>query len=212
MGNEGMEIESNYRVVYDKFWQDIKKRDPEDITAARAVSYNIHTRQFVVMYFNEEYIVDSDKETIYRKSDRQVPDVLATIIILNYLAYAQPLPGSDPSWVSVKEISGGMIFYSAFHKMAISALIEAFGHQAGRLMTVARSLGGQAGPFGDASVVIRAFPEIPLCVIVWEGDEEVRANATILYDPSIELMLHSAISIDLGIYLAGQLKRLAADH
>lgn len=212
MGYRGMEMESNYRVVYDKFWQDIKKRDPKEIMAARALSYTSYTCQFVVMFFNEEYIVDSEKETIYRKADGYVPDVMATIIILNYLAYAQPLPESAPNWVSIKEIPGGMIFYSAFHKTAISVLIEAFGHQTSRLMTAARSLGGQAGPFGDASVVFRAFPEIPLCVIVWQGDEEVRANATILYDPSIELMLRSAISIDLGIYLAGQLKRLAVSH
>jgi hypothetical protein len=212
MGDEGIDSESNYRIVYDKFWQDIKKRDPEEITVVRAVSYSSDTRQFVVRFFNEEYILDSDKETISRKADGQVPDVVATIIILNYLAYAQPLPESAPSWVSIKEIPGGMIFYSAFHKTAISVLIEAFGHQSSQLKTVARSLGGQAGPFGDASVVFRAFPEIPLCVIVWEGDEEVRANATILYDPSIESMLNSAISIDLGIYLAGQLKRLAAAH
>ena len=212
MGDGGIDSESNYRVVYDKFWQDIKKRDPEEITAVRAVSYSSDTRRFVVMFFNEEYILDSDKETISRKADGQVPDVVATIIILNYLAYAQPLPESAPSWVSIKEISGGMIFYSAFHKTAISVLIEAFGHQSGQLKTVARSLGGQAGPFGDASVVFRAFPEIPLCVIVWEGDEEVRANATILYDSSIESMLNSAISIDLGVYLAGQLKRLATAH
>jgi hypothetical protein len=212
MGYGGREIESSYRVVYSKFWRDIKQRDPEEIMAARAVSYNSNTRQFVVMFFNEEYIVDSDKETICRKADGHVPDVMATIIILNYLAYAQPLPKSTPSWVSVKEIPGGTLFYSAFYKTAISVLIEAFGHQACRLMTVARSLGGQAGPFGDASVVFRAFPEIPLCVIVWEGDEEVRANATMLYDPSIELMLQNAISIDLGVYLAGQLKRLAYVH
>ncbi|HZK83642.1 MAG TPA: DUF3786 domain-containing protein [Desulfosporosinus sp.] len=205
-------MESNYRVVYDKFWQDIKKRDPEEITSARAASYCRDTRQFIVMFFNEEYIANSDKETIYRKEDGYVPDVMATIIILNYLAYAQPLPESAPSWVSIKEIPGGMLFYSTFHKTAISVLIEAFGHQTSRLMTAARSLGGQAGPFGDASIVFRAFPEIPLCVIVWQGDEEVSANATILYDPSIELMLGSAISIDLGIYLAGQLKRLTASH
>ncbi|MDP4128083.1 MAG: DUF3786 domain-containing protein [Bacillota bacterium] len=205
-------MESSYRVVYDKFWQDIKKRDPKEITAVRAVSYNSDTRQFVVMFFNEEYIVDCEKETICRKADGHVPDVVATIIILNYIAYAHPLQESAPSWVSIKEIPGGMIFYSAFHKTAISVLIAAFGHQASLLMTVGRSLDAQAGPYGDASVVFRAFPEIPLCVIVWEGDEEVRANATILYDPSIELMLDSAITIDLGIYLAGQLKRLAATH
>lgn len=212
MGYGGMEMESSYRIVYDKFWQDIKKCNPEEVTAARAVSYSSDTRQFLVMFFNEEYIVDSNKEIICRKADGHIPDVMATIIILNYLAYAQPLPESTPSWVSIKEIPGGMIFYSAFHKTAISALIETFGHQASRLRTVARSLGGQAGPFGDTSVIFRAFPEIPLCVIVWEGDEEVQANATMLYEPSIELMLQSAISIDLGIYLAGQLKKLAATH
>jgi len=204
-----IETELNYRAVYEKFWQDIKKRAPEEITAARAVLYSSDTRQFVVIFFDEEYIADSVKETICRKADGHVPDVVATIIILNYLAYAQPLPESSPSWVSVKEIPGGMIFYAAFHKTAISVLIEAFGHQADRLMTVARSLGGQAGPFGNTSVVFKVFPEISLCVKVWEGDEEVQANATILYDPSIEFMLQSAICIDLGIYLAGQLMRLA---
>lgn len=203
-----MKMESSYRVVYEKLWQDLKKRDPEEITAARAVSYNSDTLQFLVTFFNEEYIVDSDKDTICRKTDENVPDVMAAIIILNYLAYAQPLPDSVPSWVSIKEIPGGMIFYSAFHRTAISVLIEEFGHQTGRLRTAAYSLGGEAGPFGSESVVFRAFPEIPLCVIVWQGDEEVGANATILYDPSIELMLGSAISIDLGIYLAGRLKRL----
>lgn len=206
MGYEGVETESNYRIVYERFWRDIKKRDPEEITAARAVSYSSDTRQFIVVFFNEEYIADNVKETIWRKVDGHVPDVVATIIILNYLANAQPLPESSPGWVSIKEIPGGMIFYAAFHKNAISVLIEAFGHQAGQLITAAHSLGGQAGPFGKASVVFRAFPEIPLCVKIWEGDEEVQANATILYDPSIQFILQSAICIDLGIYLAGQLK------
>jgi len=208
MGDKETETESSYRVVYEKYWQDIKKRDPDEITAVRAVSYSSDTHQFNVIFFDEEYIADSVKETICRKADGHVPDVVATIVILNYLAFSQPLPESSPRWVSVKEIPGGMIFYTAFHKTAISVVIEAFGHQAGRLMTAARSLGGQAGPFGDTSVVFRAFPEVPLCVIVWEGDDEVKANATILYDPSIEFLLQSAICIDLGIYLAAQLKRL----
>lgn len=83
-----VEIRNNYRVAYNKFWQDIKKRDPEEITAARTVHYNSETRQFIVLFFNEEYLLDIDKETIYRKADRFVPDMMDSIIILNYLAYA----------------------------------------------------------------------------------------------------------------------------
>lgn len=202
-------METSYRVVYEKLWQDIKKRDPEEITSTRAVSYSGETRQFIVMFFDAEYIVDCEKERIYRRADGHIPDIVATIIILNYLADAQPLPECAPSWVSIKEIPDGMIFYPAFYKTAILVLIEAFGHQSSRLKTVAPSIGGQAGPYGEASVVFKAFPEISLCVIIWEGDEEVAANATILYEPSIKYMLQSAISIDLGVYLAGELKRLA---
>ncbi|AET69153.1 hypothetical protein Desor_3685 [Desulfosporosinus orientis DSM 765] len=209
MSHGEMESESNYQVVYSKLWQDIKKRSPKEITAVRSVSYNSDTRQFIVMFFNEEYIVNWDNEIIFRKTDGFFPDVMATIIMLNYLACAQPLPESDPKWVSVKEIPGGMIFYSAFHKRAILVLTEIFGHQAYKLLHAAQSLGGETAPFGDSSVVFKAFPEVPLCVIVWEGDEEVRANATVLYDPSIRSLLPSGIIIDLGIYLAGELKRLA---
>ncbi|MGC7870705.1 DUF3786 domain-containing protein [Desulfosporosinus sp. SYSU MS00001] len=205
-------MESNYRNTCLKFWRDIKKSNPKEITAARTVSYNSDTRQFIVLFFNEEYVVDSDQEIIRRRRDGYVPEVLATIIILNYLANAKPFLGSDLNWVSIKELPGGTIFYSAFHKTVISVLIKSFGHQSSRLMKVSQVLGGQPGPFGDASVVLRAFPEIPLCVVIWEGDEEVKANATILYDSSIQQLLDTGISIDLGVYLADELKKLAQEQ
>ncbi|HHY26677.1 MAG TPA: DUF3786 domain-containing protein [Desulfitobacterium dehalogenans] len=203
-------MDTNYRVAYNKFWQDIKKREPVEITSTRAVSYNEDTKQFIVMFFNQEYIVDSNQETVYRKADGHSPDIMDAIIILNYLAYAQPLVESEPRWVSIKEIPGGMIFYSAFLKTAISPLVKAFGHQAKLLGTLAASLGGQPANMGDSSVMFQAFPEIPVCVVIWEGDEEVKANATILFDPSIEPMLHSESIIGLGISLANRLNKRAS--
>lgn len=204
-------MESNYRVAYDKFWQDINMRDPEEIIVAREVAYNKDTKQFVVRFFSQEYIVDSIHETVYRKADGHTLDIMDAIVILNYLAYAQPLQECEPKWVSIKEIPGGMIFYSAFLKTAIAPLIEAFGQQAELLKTVGPSLGGQPSTMGDSSVVFKAFPEIPVCVVVWEGDEEVKANATILFDPSIEPMLHSESIIGLGISIANHLAKKAVE-
>lgn len=198
-------METNYRIAYNKFWEDIKKRNPDEITAVREVSYNWENHQFEVMYFSHVYIADSNQETVYRKADGRIPDIMDAIIILNYLAYARPLQESAPKWVSIKEIPGGMIFYSAYQKTAIIPLIDAFGHQANLLKTAASSLGGQPHTLGNMSVIFKAFPEIPVCVVIWEGDEEVKANATILYDPSIEPMLHSESIIGLGISLANQL-------
>lgn len=199
--------DTNYRVAYNKFWQDVKKRNPEEITAARRITYNKETEEFTVRYFGEEYLLDSHQETIYRKKDGKVPDIMDAIIILNYLAYAQLLPETEPRWVSIKEIPGCMIFYSAFQKTALMPLIQAFGKRPEALVEVAPKFGGAKAQFGDASAVFQAFPEIPLCVVVWAGDEEVPANATILYDSSIGPMLHGESIIGLGMTLANRLCR-----
>lgn len=202
------ELETNYRIAYDKYWQDLKRKVPEEIATQLAVTYFSNTRQFVVKFFNLEYILDCNSETIYWKTDGHVPEIMASIIMLNYLAYARSPQETAKKWVSLKEIpNGGMLFYPAFHKNSIVGLIKAFGHQSKQLLVCAAALGGQPTSFGDASALFQAFPEIPLCVIVWEGDEEVRANATILFEPSIEHLLHIESVIGHGMYLASKLKR-----
>ncbi len=201
-------METNYRIAYSKWWQDLKRKDPEEIATQLAVIYSRSTRQFVVTFFSSEYILDCDKETIYRKLDGHVPDIMALIIMLNYLVYARPPQETAKKWVSLKEIpNGGMLFYPAFHKQSILGLIKTFGHEAKQLLVCAADLGGEPTSSGDASVIFQAFPEIPLRVIVWEGDEEVRANATILFEPSIEHLLHIESVIGLGMYLVSKLIR-----
>lgn len=203
-------METNYRIAYDKYWQDLKRKVPEEIATQLAVTYCSKSRQFGVTFFNSEYNLDCNTETIYRTVDGHVPDINACIIMLNYLVYARSPLETPKKWVSLKELpNGGMLFYPAFHKSSIVGLIKAFGHRPKQLLACASDLGGQPASFGDASAIFQAFPEIPLCVIIWEGDEEVRANATILFEPSIEHLLHIESSIGLGMYLASKLKRLA---
>jgi len=201
-------VKTNYRIAYDKYWLDLKNKVPEEIVTQLAVKYDISTRQFVVTFFNSEYILDCDTETISRRTDGHVPEIIASILILNYLVYAQTPMKMAKKWVSLKEIpNGGMLFYPAFYKYSLVGLIDAFGHQPEQLLESAATLGGQPASFGDASVICQAFPEIPLCVIVWEGDEEIRPNATILFQPSIERLLHIESIIGLGAYLAEKLQR-----
>jgi len=205
---EVFEVETNYRIAYDKWWQDLKRKVPEEIATQLAVNYCSKSRQFVVTFFSVEYVLDCTTETIYRKTDMFVPEIMASIIMLNYLAYARTPKESAKKWVSLKEIpNGGMLFYPAFHKQSIVDLIKAFGHDAKQLLACSAALGGQPTSSGDSSVIFQAFPEIPLRVIVWEGDDEVRANATLLFEPSIEHLLHIESVIGLGMYLVSQLKR-----
>lgn len=203
-------METNYKIAYDKYWRDLKRKVPEEIATQLAVTYCSNSCQFVVKFFNSEYILDCNTETISRKTDGHVPDINACIIMLNYLVYAGSPQEPAKNWVSLKEIpNGGMLFYPAFHQNSILGLIEAFGHRPQQLVACAVNLGGQPASFGDASVIFHAFPEIHLCVAIWEGDDEVRANATILFEPSIEHRLHIESVIGLGMYLASKLKQRA---
>ncbi|EGW39620.1 DUF3786 domain-containing protein [Desulfosporosinus sp. OT] len=204
-------METNYRIAYDKYWRDLKRKVPEKIATQLNVTYSSETRQFVVTFFDSEYILDWNDQTVYRKTDGQVPEIMASIIMLNYLAYARSPQETPKKWVSLKEIpNGGMLFYPAFHKNSILGLIKAFGHQSHQLLECAATMGGKPASFGSASAIFRAFPEIPLCVIIWEGDEDVRANATILFEPSVEHLLHMESVIGLGMYLASKLKKQAS--
>jgi hypothetical protein len=203
-------MQTNYRIAYDKGWDDLKRKAPEEITNAVDVIYLSDNHQFIVPYFNENYIVDCNKQVIYKQSDGTFPLIGASILILHYITFFQTRAESSDKWVSLKEIpNGGMLFYPAFHKESIVGLIKTFGHKPALMLECAKQIGGQPARFGHASAVFKIFPKISLCVIIWEGDEEIEANATVLFDPSIEYFLHIESVIGVGGYLVNKLIELA---
>lgn len=203
-------MKNNYRVAYDKGWQDLRQKEPADIARNMQVKYAANKQQFIVPFLNENYIVDLAKETLVRESDGEDPSIDAAILVLHYLSFFQSTAEVTGKWVSLKEIpNGGMLFYPAFHKEVICGLVRAYGQQTGIFSECAAKLGGQPVTFGDVAARFSVFPKTPMCVALWEGDEEVAANATVLYDPSIEHFLHIESIIGLGYYLARRLIKLA---
>jgi len=203
-------LKTNYRVAYDKGWDDLKQKAPVDVANGMDVTYLSDKQQFIVPYLNDNYIVDCHKQTIHKEVDGTVPGIGASILLLHYLTFFQIKAELVNQWVSLKEIpNGGMLFYPAFYKETIVGLTNTFGHQPAFLLECAQRIGGQPTSFGDASAVFKIFPKIPLCVVIWEGDEEIAANATVLFDPSIEHFLHIESIIGVGGYLATKLIKIA---
>ncbi len=204
-------LNTNYHIAYDKGWRDLKNRVPEEISCNMAVTYFSDRQQFIVPFLNKNYIIDCSNETIWQESDGRVPNIETAILLLHYLSFFQLTGNVVHKWVSLKEIpNGGILFYPAFYRTAVGGLVKAFGHQPQRLLECAALLDGQPAAFGTASVIFQVLPKIPLCVIVWEGDEEIPSNATVLFDPSIEYFLHIESIIGLGMYVAAQLVQLAS--
>ncbi len=116
-------------------------------------------------------------------SDAAVP-LQEQVLILHYLIGNSPewLKGQ---WVAYREIQGAQFYYSAFIKRSVDPLKKIFGQSVQPLTAAAQNLNGRPIDAGDAGFEFLVFPKVPVQVIVYQGDDEFPAEASILFDRSI---------------------------
>lgn len=199
-------MESNYKVAYNAEWKKLKQLDPIDVSERLGVRYNSKEKQFIVPFLKEDYVLDFNHETIYRKNDNFRPSIDDSIIILNYLTFSSYDIKNDNKWVTLKEISnGGVLFFPSFQNMTVKKLIEKYGHDIKLFEKKALELGSEEVKFGDKGYKFDVLPKISICVIMWEGDEDFPSNASILFDSSIQHLVHIETVIGIGMSIANKL-------
>jgi hypothetical protein len=110
------------------------------------------------------------------------------VLILHYLLKAPgaPLVGQ---WITFREIPSGEFYYSAFVKRAKEPLVKTFGHRPQLLKELGLQRGGVSREEGDVCICFQAFPKIPVCLILWAGDDEFPPEGNVLFDASISRYL-----------------------
>jgi hypothetical protein len=105
-------------------------------------------------------------------------------LIMHYLVGASgaALTGE---WITFREIPSGEFYYSAFVQRAKEPLVKTFGHQPQRLLELGTQTGGTQSDQGDVSLLIQVLPRIPVCLVIWFGDDEFPPEGNILFDASI---------------------------
>lgn len=140
-----------------------------------------------VPFLDRTYLVDYP-DFAFRAADGADPPAPALpeqVLILHYMSGGgAPPPGGE--WVAYREIPGATFYFGAFVKRALDPLKKAFGSQPGAMAAAAAKLGGTPQGQGDASFRFQPLPRVPMQVIVWQGDAEFPAEASILFDRSIE--------------------------
>ena len=106
------------------------------------------------------------------------------VLVLHYLESAGPCPVTG-QWVAYREIPGASFYFSAFVKRAIDPLKNVFGQNISGLQKAAEKLKGAPIDPGDAGFEFRVFPNVSLQMILYAGDEEFPAEASILFDGEV---------------------------
>lgn len=106
-----------------------------------------------------------------------------SILLVHYLTKARGIPLAG-EWISFRELPGGDIYNTPFTNRTIRPMVGVFGRQPAKLAEAMRRLGGRQEKLGHGSGSVHAFPMVPVCFVVWEGDEEIPASGQILFDRS----------------------------
>ena len=184
-----MELESNlknaYTAAYGIACDKLNKLDWEKVSLNTNSVFDSKEKSLLLKYLRREYRINCTTGEVTCESMTEDITTTVKVLILHYLINAdiRPLSGK---LISFREIrGGGAIYYQTFQKRAIQPLIKTFGQNAGRLYIAGEKLGGAIEKYGSAAVTIKIFPLVPVTYVIWQGDDEVPANATILFDNSV---------------------------
>lgn len=127
-------------------------------------------------------IVLPDRITI-KDSDEEVP-LRDKLIIIHYFLHAKGTPVTNTP-MAFKELKEGANYFPTYALRAIKPLVDFFGKKPEMLLEVAQKLGGVKADYGDTAVTIKAFPRVPITLVLWKGDDEFPPEANILFDSTI---------------------------
>ncbi|UCE92332.1 MAG: DUF3786 domain-containing protein [Methanobacteriota archaeon] len=170
-------------------WAALEELDPRQLAEDLGAVVDGRPSVLRLAMLNDECFVDlSGKAVTY--SDLGGPEVprFLQVLILHYLAGATKTQLTD-RLISFRELSGGALYYPAFKARTIDPLVEEFGLSPERLRRVAAKLNAEPLEVGTVGVKVRFFDRLPVAVILWLGDSEVSASASILYDASAAKIL-----------------------
>lgn len=156
-----------------------------DTVLKRTGFESIEANRFRISFLNRVYHISFPELEFEDEADSQeeVP-IQEQILILHYMLSPAPAPLTD-NWVSYREIPGASFYYSAFVKRAIDPLKKVFGQNVDGLLRSGEILVGKTINTGDVGYEFRLFPNIPVRLILWSGDDEFPAEANIVFNENI---------------------------
>jgi hypothetical protein len=119
---------------------------------------------------------------VVRKADSGEPaSSFATSLVLTYLAFADGTPPSG-RWIGFRDLPDGLFYAAAFQAYSGDRLVQELGGGADRFRSAAEALGGESLELGDAAYAFRVLPRIRLAAAYWPGDDELGAQARVLFE------------------------------
>lgn len=165
-----------------------------------------------ISLFQDQYQIRLAEREVLLGPSRLRADEGVSVLILRYLI-ARSKKGYNPlgEWISIKETTGGKLFCSNFTRRAIRPLVERFGQNPEELVRILEEdFAGRRVKGADVAVELESFPGVYVRILFWKSDEDLPADATMLFDRALnEIFIMEDLTVLLTILAEDILK--AAD-
>lgn len=171
-------------MAHEGLWRQLVDLDPAETAQRAGCEYLSGPERYVVTMLNVQYEVDPGNAGIFVVGDASPPKIagfIEQLCILAYLLGAKDIPLAN-KLVKAESLPGGQFFFRGPHLLPTEKLKKAFGDNPEALIQASQQFDAEKCEFGDASVKFNALPRIPLTFVIWRGDEEFAARASVLFD------------------------------
>jgi hypothetical protein len=143
------------------------------------------TLELRLFFFNEPIRIrpGTPFQIVRERAGTDVP-LDEKIVLCHYLLQAK---GTAPACeiITFRQIPDGHFYDAAFQQRTRAPFLSVFGERPDLFRASAEQLGGVPVATGDAGMSFQVLPKVPVQLILWQGDEELPAESTILFDATI---------------------------
>jgi hypothetical protein len=168
-------------MAHEGLWSQLAALDGTKTAQNTKCQYDSSRNRYILTMLNTEYAVNvASKEVIAVKSSAPA-QFLEQLVILAYLINAKDLSPTG-ELVKAETFPSGEFFFKGIHSLPTAKLEKVFGENPQLLYQAGHSLGAKKCEFGDASIELYLLPNVSITIVLWKGDDEFPARASILFD------------------------------
>ena len=128
------------------------------------------------------------------------------ILLLRYLLEGS-CAESGGKFLAWQETPWGEARFTRFRVRCILRLAYSFGHDPERFSRACAALGGMPAPVADRAFEIPFLEQLRVRLLLWEGDEESRPSAQILFSDNFPLAFSAEDMAVVGDVLLSEMKK-----
>jgi hypothetical protein len=173
-----------------KAWERLSKAEPVAICKGASVQFDAETYSYKILSFGLEFTVSLKDRKISgnsKGSERLLENPLMYYMFTSlwYLFSAKDIPLSG-NLIKPEDVSGGQLFIQGSHILPLSDITDRYNNDIEGFINKGVMLNGEKSGYGDVSLRFLPFPKIPAELILWQGDDEFPAKASLLFDSTCE--------------------------